>query len=451
MYKKMFQYVVAAVLACNATPALAQTMSVHDYHRGLKELNREMATIKEELRQERKARKRLEYKHSQNQGTSGESPASAKEVDRLVRDRDILMEKVATLESQNRSRKAIYTDFSLFGTIFAEKTTVEGQSNSSRSALEPIFFGLNHQFNDTVELGVLLRKGTYAGSSPVAVHNAYIDTKLRDDWSIRAGRFDLPMNNDRQSIDPSTYRTVVPALYQQALAPIGLTADGVGLSLYQERGLRGGIYVHNGFEADRLDGRTGLQAMTFSEGRSFEKLGVTARLDYQTDTTLAGGFTAMYSGLARSADSFGLANSPAGGSITGILVDAEVKIIGLELATGYAHYEIDESEEINSLYGRGIGSAMTGFFIQGAFNLFSLGFETSDELILFARYDQANPEESPKGFARSPENLRRQTTFGLNYDLAKGVSFKADHTILNDDSRATKDGSATRLGISFSF
>lgn len=450
MYKTLFQIIVAWVLVSYATPVLAQTMSVHDYHRGLRELNREMATIKEELRQERKARKRLEYEHNQNKG-GGESPSSSAKVDRLVRDRDILVEKVATLESQARSRKEVFTNFNLFGTIFAEKLALDGRSKLSRSSLEPFFFGLNHQFNDTVELGVLLRKGSYTGSSAIAVHNAYLETKLRDEWALKAGRFDLPLSSERQSINSKTYRTVVPALYQQALAPIGLTGDGVGLHLDQERGLRGGIYVHNGLEADRLDGRTGLLAMTSADGRSFEKLGVTARVDYQSDTTFAAGFTAMYSGLARSAESFGLANSPAGGSLTGILVDAEVKIIGLELATGVAHYEIEESEEINGLYGRSIGSAMSGFFVQGAFDVFSLGFETSDKLMMFARYDQANPQEATKGFARSTENLQRQTTFGLNYGFARGVTFKADHTILNDDSRATKDGSATRVGIGFSF
>lgn len=461
MYKTCFQIIVALVLAGFSSPALAQTMSVHDYHRGLKELNREMATIKEELRQERKARQRLEYQRGQSEGPSGEAPASAGEVERLARDRDILMEKVATLETRTRSRKEIFTDYKLYGTMFVEKLSLDKQDTESQSAIRPIFLSLSHQFNETTDLKVTLRKGSFSGSSALAVHNAYVSSKLRGDWSVEVGRFDLPLysvkvpsdglSGKRESTDPSHYHTVVPALYQQTFAPIGLTGDGAGFRLHQDRGLSASIHLHSGFEADLLDGRTGLYAMAAAEGRSFEKLGVTARVDYQSETTFAAGLTALYSGLARSADSFGLAKSPAGASMTGFLADARVKIIGLWLKAGIAHFGIEDSQQINALYSRGVGSAMSGFFVEGAFNLFSLGLDTAEELTMFLRYDQANTQQSTKGFTKSPANDRRQTAIGLNYTLAKGVTLKADHTILNDDSRATDDGSATRLGIGFSF
>lgn len=451
MYKICFQIIVGIVLVGFSSPALAQTMSVHDYHRGLRELNREMATLKEQLRQERKARQRLEYQYSQNTGPAGKEPASSAAVDDLARDRDLLLEKVAVLETRSNTRKDLFTNFRLFGTLFVEKLKVTGQDSQSRSAAEPIFFGLSHQFTDTVDFHLLLRKGSYTGSSALAIQNAYVDTRLHGDWSILAGRFDLPLSAERNGTDPRNYHSVVPALYQRALAPKGLTGDGVGLRFYQERGFRGGLYLHNGLDGDLLNSQTGLLAAAATEGKSFEKLGLTARLDYQTDTTLAAGLTAMYSGLARSANSFSPVKSPAGASITGILADAEVKIIGLELALGVAHYAIAESAELNASYGGTIGSEMSGFFVQGAFNLFSLGLETTDELTMFLRYDQVNTQEGTEGFARSAENLRKQTTIGFNYDVTKSVMLKADHTILNDDSRATDDGSATRIGIGLSF
>lgn len=422
---------------------LAQNISIHHYHRGLRELNKELAEIKEELRQERKAREILEHKHSEQSPKDRTDLTGNAAFEKLSRDRDVLMEKVATLEAGSPQSNKKFTQFSLWGAMRVTKLSRGGGGTSSYSGISPIGLGIYHQLNDNASATIELRKGSYFGSSELAVHQAFVAFEHQH---LRIGRFHLPLTPYSELREAYS---VAPSLYDSALAPFGLTADGIAFRLHPKEGIRTTVAVHNGLEADLLDGRSGLQDLRRAGVRSYEKLGMTARVDYQSDTTFGAGLSGIYTGLARSVANVTAANSPAGALMTGILADARVKIIGLQLKAGVAHYNISESEDINNSYRRAIGSAMSGFYVQGAFDFLNLGFETSEKLMVFMRHDRVDSQSSTKGFAKDPRNLRKQTTFGLNYAPARGVMLKADAVILNDDSRATEDDTLIRFGVDF--
>lgn len=481
MVRIIIKLIIALAVAFNAHPALAdsraqsqstillaQNMSTHHYHRGLRDLNKQMAIIKEQLRQQRKETKRLQYELSKQQPGKSAAPHADERLEQISKDRDTLLEKVAALESSSIGVRHRNTRFSLFGTVAAYKLSASGKaSGGSYSRIQPLILGIDHKLQPHTYLNLRFIAGKEGGSQDLAIETANLRFIRHGGFSIVAGRFLLPLTRLSHSYGrPNAQYTVSASLFDTALAPFGLTGDGVGLrygsssepsldfATSSKPGISWEVYLHNGLAANLLSGASGLADLSVHRGesrRSFEKLGVTARVNYQSETTFTAGVSAVYSGLAKSTESFGLSESPAGAVLSGVVADAKVKIVGINVAAGVAHYSIADSEQINETYGRSLGSTMSGFYAQAAFDVLSLGFETDQKLMAFVRHDNVNSQQSTKGFHANPANYKKQTTFGLGYDVAKNVTVKLDNVILSDDSKATDDANLTRLGMSFAF
>lgn len=454
-----------ALLFGTNTPVVAQNISVRQYHRGLKDLNRQIAIIKEQLRQEKKERKRLEYELSKNpKGSKGTVAVGDDTLTTLLKDRDTLFEKVASLETRSSGLRLGLNQFSLSGTLKLTKLTREEGGSSSHSAVMPLYLGINHRFNDASHLDILLKAGPSTLGSALIAERAVVTFNLQHGLSLWAGRASLPLTSLAEShrgvpaySAPREFLTVAEPLFHSTLAPFGLTGDGVGLSYaehkgnIQKAGVHAALMIHSGLEADFLDGREGLARSASVESRSFEKLGATLRVGYRSEGYFRAGLSATYTGLARSVSQSQLAGSPAGAALTGVLADGRMNLAGLHLDGGIGHYEIAESDRINALYGRAVGKTMSGFYFSGAFDLLKLGFESQKKLMVFLRYDDVNTQQSTEGFEANKTFHRKQTTFGLNYEISKQLVFKVDNVILNDDARGTKDDNLTRIGIGFAF
>lgn len=470
MLRLFFHYIVRFALATallfgTNTPVVAQAISVHQYHRGLKDLNRQIAIIKEQLRQEKKERKRLEYQLSKHPKAGKDTVAVGDgTLSKLLKDRDTLFEKVATLESRSSGIRNGLNQFSLSGTLKLTKLTRGGGSSSSQGTVMPLYLGITHRFNDSSHLDILLKAGPSTLGSALIAERAVVGFDLQNGFGLWVGRASLPLSSlaeSRRGVPaysvPSGFLTVAEPLFHSTLAPFGLTGDGVGISYdehngnTQKAGVRAAVVVHSGLEADFIDGREGLARTAGVESRSFEKLGATLRVGYRSEGYFRAGLSATYTGLARSVSQSQLAGAPAGSALTGVLADARMKLTGLYLDGGVGHYEIAESDRINALYNRRVGRTMSGFYLGGAFDVFKLGFESQKKLMVFLRYDDVNTQQSTEGFEASKSFHRKQTTFGLNYEISKQLVLKVDNVILNDDDRGTKDDNLTRFGIGFAF
>lgn len=87
---------------------------------------------------------------------------------------------------------------------------------------------------------------------------------------------------------------------------------------------------------------------------------------------------------------------------------------------------LKDTEAYNLAGNKDLGSAMGGYYIEGAYNLLPL--DSRQKLDLFLRYEDFNTHQKTAGALIANDAFHRnETTFGLSYHLASGAVFKADY------------------------
>jgi hypothetical protein len=74
-----------------------------------------------------------------------------------------------------------------------------------------------------------------------------------------------------------------------------------------------------------------------------------------------------------------------------------------------------------------VGSRQEGWYVQGAFDLLSLGSGSKMSLAPYVRYEQYDTQaEVPAGYARNLANDNTELTLGLGFQPIDQLIFKAD-------------------------
>ena len=92
----------------------------------------------------------------------------------------------------------------------------------------------------------------------------------------------------------------------------------------------------------------------------------------------------------------------------------------------YIFASLNDTEAYNLATEKDLGSAMQGFYIEGAFNLLPL--EAKQRLFVFGRFEQYDTHANTDGdLERNDAYNRRDITAGLSYHIAPGVVVKGDY------------------------
>ncbi len=263
-----------------------------------------------------------------------------------------------------------------------------------------------------------------------SVEFAYLDYMHSRELNSRAGLVLLPVGLLNELHEPTAFLGALRPGVDDVIIP----------TTWRELG--GGLYGELGPFAYRAYAVNGLNAAGFTpdagirEGRSegseapATNFAVTARLDYTAVPGLLVG-ASVFSG-----DSGQGRLTPSGQEINGLTtlwdVHADWRWRGLWLRGIYARTTIAQANLINQLNNfegdESIGSVQEGWYLQGAFDLFSLKPGGSRAALLpFVRYEQYDTQaEVPLGYARNPENDRTDLTLGLAYKPIDQIIFKAD-------------------------
>ena len=146
----------------------------------------------------------------------------------------------------------------------------------------------------------------------------------------------------------------------------------------------------------------------------------------------------LYHGLDNN-DEKGL--SIADSSVVGISMfglDATYKIKGFHFKSQYILANISNTDQYNTFTGSDMGSALMGYYLELAYDLFHTK-EGVMELLPFFRYENYNTHHKTEGSIATNQAFRKtEITFGLGWKMAKGAIIKADYQIINssgfDDS-----------------
>ena len=110
----------------------------------------------------------------------------------------------------------------------------------------------------------------------------------------------------------------------------------------------------------------------------------------------------------------------------------------------YVRTQLSGTEAYNTATGRDLGSALQGWYLEGAYNLLPQAKE--QRLFAFLRYEQYDTHAETAGsLVRNDAYNRNDITTGLSYHIAPGVVLKGDYQFR--DNAASGSDVANRLNF----
>jgi hypothetical protein len=92
----------------------------------------------------------------------------------------------------------------------------------------------------------------------------------------------------------------------------------------------------------------------------------------------------------------------------------------------FVYASLSDTEAYNNATAKDLGSAMQGFYVEGAYNLLSLS--AKQKLYAFCRFEQYDTHAATEGtLVRNDAFNRRDITTGLSYHITSGVVLKGDY------------------------
>ena len=273
----------------------------------------------------------------------------------------------------------------------------------------------------------------------VYVEQAFINYSVVDGVNLRGGLMLVPMGIVNEYHEPTTFNGVERPSLDNKIVPTTWREMGIGVSgRINNASIRYQAYLMNGFlsygESHKLRGSDGLRKGRQKGAESVASDGNFAgRVEYYGFPKLKLGLS-YYSGNTQTTNPI-QSNTQVGLTMFGFdyrYVNGHFSSRGQLISAS-----LSDTEAYNVAGTTDLGSAMGGYYIEGAYNLLPL--DRSQKLDLFIRYENFNTHQKTAGdLIANDAYHRNETTFGLSYHIANGAVFKMDY-----QSKATAvDGSA---------
>lgn len=333
--------------------------------------------------------------------------------------------------------------------FYALKPAPEGQS--STDMLRAVLY-VGYRFSDRIVFNseIEFEHGQTSRGGVVGVEFAYLDFKLHDYATLRAGNVLVPMGFVNEIHEPPFFFGVQRPFVERNLIPSTWNENGVGL--YGEtKGLRYRGYLVNGM---RAVGAGRFSASSWARGGRqggalavAENLAGVGAVDYSIDPVRVG--VSAYYGRAGQGEKVG------GAVVLGELflgeAHAAVQHKGFSARGLIVYGRLGDAGLISSGNGSVVGQEVLGGYAELAFDVLSAVDPGSDSsLSPFVRYESFDTQKSvADGFARDFANARQVVTAGLHYKPLPNVVVKADYQhVLPGRGR---DDSTLSLGVGFVF
>ena len=328
-------------------------------------------------------------------------------------------------------------------------------TQNAQADVRRLVLGFQHRFDERTKLVTELEVEHAVASAgdrgEVAVEQAYIERQLTPLLALRAGLFLMPAGLLNENHEPTAYYGVERNFVETAIIPSTWREGGVQLVASFDNGLtaQGGLsssFDLNKWDAASTEGREsplGAIHQELSQARSRD-LALFGALNWRgVPGLLLGG--SLFSGQG----SQGQATTSA--RIT--LWDAHARWSPgrWDLSTVYARGDISNTVALNApLVGKTtlIPKTFDGFYVQGAYKLWSQGDYALSPFLRWERFNTASAYAN-LGAGLTPASARaeRVTTLGANFVISPGVVLKADWQRF----REAPDLDRVSLGMGWSF
>ena len=262
----------------------------------------------------------------------------------------------------------------------------------------------------------------------VYVEQAFINYSVADGVNLRGGLMLIPMGIVNAYHEPTTFNGVERPSLDSKIVPTTWREMGIGVSgRINNASIRYQAYVMNGFlsygDSHKLRGLDGLRKGRQKGAESVgSDVNFAGRIEYYGFPNLKFGLSYYKGNTQTTAPE--ISNTQIGLSMVGL--DYRYKNGKLSSRGQFISSSLSDTEAYNLAGNTDVGSAMGGYYVEGAYNLLPL--DSLQKLDIFLRYENFNTHQKTAGALIANDAYHRvETTFGLSYHLANGAVFKADY------------------------
>lgn len=293
---------------------------------------------------------------------------------------------------------------------------------------------LGYQFNDKVQFFTEIE---VEHVEEIYIEQAFVNYNVANNLNLRAGLMLVPMGIINEYHEPTTFNGVSRPGMDGAIVPTTWREIGVGLSgRINSASLNYQAYVFNGFKSTNADG-TGLigGSSGLRGGRqkgiqsTVNKPNFSTKVDYYGILGLRLGLSG-YIGRTQADDAIDhVEGADVGLSMLGL--DARYVFNQFSARGQFIYASLTDTEAYNNLTGRDLGSALSGWYAEAAYNL--LPQDKEQKLDIFARYGKYDTHADTDGSLVANDSYNRdELTMGLSYHIAPGVVVKGDYQFLDN-------------------
>jgi hypothetical protein len=316
---------------------------------------------------------------------------------------------------------------------------------------------LGYRFNDKAQFVTEIE---FEHVEEVFVEQAFVNYNVGNNVSLRGGLMLVPMGIINEFHEPTTFNGTERPSMDNAIVPTTWRELGVGVNgRFNSISLGYQAYLFNGFKSTAANGEGGISGFLKGSnglrgGRqkgiksTIDSPNLSTKLDYYGIRGLRLGFSTYFGKTQAADDVEEIDGANIGISMIGL--DARYAYQRFTARGQFIHASLSDTEDYNALTGMDLGSALQGWYVEGAFNL--LPTNKQQKLFAFARYEKFDTHASTAGsLARNEAYDRTDVTTGLTYHLAPGVVLKGDYqfrsnALENDD---VKDRLNFGIGVWF--
>lgn len=314
-----------------------------------------------------------------------------------------------------------------------------GVYNSGGLDVHRMVLMLGYKFNDKTQF---VTEVEFEHVKEVYIEQAFLQYEILPWLKFRGGLMLIPMGIINEFHEPSTFNGVERPNLDKYIVPTTWREIGAGFTgVFPAAALSYQLYLTNGFKSYD-DGATLSGSNGFRKGRqkgaeSFMNApNLAFKLNYFGITGLQLGLstytgqtqTSLYHGIDKSDDA---AIATADSSQVGLTMfgaDARYNNGGLRLRAQINYAWVSNSSAYNEFTGSDLGSALSGWYGELAYNLLESFDQFNSELIPFVRFEQYNTHASvAEGISSNPALNRNDLTFGIGWKMARGAMLKLDY------------------------
>lgn len=284
------------------------------------------------------------------------------------------------------------------------------------------------------------------GGEEVSVEFAYLDFRINQHLSVRAGMLLVPLGLVNEYHEPTVFigtrrpeteRRIIPSTWHENGAGLVGTAGPITFRAYAINGLNAQGFTAGGIRAGRQGGAEAIVNDWAFAGRA--------------DVTPVPGVFAgigLYQGNSGQGQ---FERTTAGTAI--VEVHGQAQIRGFDIRGLFAHASLDGAGELNASLGlagsAAVGETMAGGYGQVAYNVLSQRASRMS-LAPFYRFERLNTQHAmPAGYTADPSRDQTMHVLGIELKPIANIVIKADYQMTSNKARTGRDQFSVALGYAF--